>query len=239
MINFLLRGIRRVFRKGLWNTLKLAPYATSERFWEWYLGIDTASYGAWDRSVPSDRVPYAPLSFECLRKMLHSLDVDPSEDVFLDYGCGKGRVICMAATRPFRQVIGVEVVPELADIARGNVHRSKRKHRCQLVDVVVADAATYEVPADVTVICLFNPFTGKILSAVQEQIYSSLLKKPRKLFLFYMNPLTDEDTFAGLPWLEKRGEFPTGVWDGVRFIVYESYVGSTVDSPMAVGCDLM
>ena len=235
MIDFLLRGIRRVFRKGLWNTLKLAPYSASERFWEWNLGIETASYDERDRSQPNhDRVPYAPLSFECLWKMFRSINIDPNKDVFLDYGCGKGRVIAVAATRPFRQVIGVEVLPELADIARDNIQRARRKFRCHNVEVIVADATTFPVPTDVTVIYLFNPFTGDVLTAVQRQIHQSLLDEPRKLTLFYMNPLTDEDTFAELPWLEKRGDVPTGVWDGVRFVVYESCIASPVldQSPM-------
>lgn len=229
MIDCLVRGFRRVFRKGLWSTANLALYSARERFWEWYLGIETASYNEWDRSQPdADRVAYAPLSFECLWKMFRSIKIDPNEDVFLDYGCGKGRVLSIAATRPFRRVIGVEVLPELADIARDNIQRARRKFRCQDVDVIVADATTYEVPTDVTVIYLFNPFTGDVLSAVQRQIHSSLLQEPRKLTLFYMNPLTDRDTFAGLPWLEKRGDVPTGVWDGVRFVAYESCVASPV-----------
>lgn len=225
MYDFVRRGIRRVFRKGLWNTLKLAPYFARERFWEWYLDIETASYIEWDRSQPpSDRVPYAPLSFECLWTMFRSTAIEPGKDVFLDYGCGKGRVISVAATYPFRQVIGVEVLPELVEVARSNIRRARRRLRCEDVSVVVADATTYEVPTDVTVIYLFNPFTGDVLLAVQQQIYQSLLKQPRHLILFYMNPATDPDTFAELPWLEKRAELPTGAWDGVRFVAYESCI---------------
>ena len=229
MIDSIRRGIRRVYRKGLWSTLKLAWYIVLERYGEWQLGIETARCREWDDSQPdADRISYAPLSYECLWKMFRSINIDPNKDVFLDYGCGKGRVISVAATYTFQRVIGVEVLPELADIARENIQRARRKFQCHNVEVIVADATTYPVPTDVTVIYLFNPFTGDVLTAVQQQIHQSLLDEPRKLTLFYMNPLTDRDTFADLPWLEKRSDVPTGVWDGVRFVVYESCIASPV-----------
>jgi len=92
----------------------------------------------------------------------------------------------------------------------------------------LADKPTWLETPSTSGVYLFNPFTGDVLTAVQRQIHRSLLDQPRKLTLFYMNPLNDDDTFLGLPWLGKQRELPTGIWDGVRFVVYESCIASPV-----------
>jgi tRNA G46 methylase TrmB len=39
-------------------------------------------------------------------------------DVFVEFGCGKGRVVHQAARWPLKRVIGVEILPEVACFAR-------------------------------------------------------------------------------------------------------------------------
>ena len=45
----------------------------------------------------------------------------------VDIGCGKGRVLMMAAEYPFRKVVGVELDPGLAEVARRNLSRVGRR----------------------------------------------------------------------------------------------------------------
>jgi Histone methylation protein DOT1 len=47
-----------------------------------------------------ERMLYAPSSWLFLPRALRSLDVD-SDDVFVDFGSGKGRVVFQAARHPF------------------------------------------------------------------------------------------------------------------------------------------
>jgi methylase of polypeptide subunit release factors len=43
-------------------------------------------------------------------------------DVFVDFGCGKGRVLYLACRHPFKEVIGVDLSPAVVEAARRNLH---------------------------------------------------------------------------------------------------------------------
>jgi len=103
------------------------------------------------------------------------------KDIFLDYGSGMGRVLIMAAAYPFRKVIGVELSGKLNKVAFENIKRVKKKLKCKDIEIVEADATTYRVPTEVTVIYFYNPFTGAILQQVVDNIHKSLVEAPRKL----------------------------------------------------------
>ena len=241
MPSFILRGFRRLFTKGPWDTVRWVRYHLCERYREWSLGIDTdEGADAAQRYADPKYVSYEALSYECIDSAFASLAIRRGEDVFLDYGCGKGRVLTVAATRPFRRVIGVEMLPDLAAVAERNLSTARRRLRCRETEVVVADASTYRVPPDVTVIFLFNPFRGEVLSAVQQQIHGSLTEHPRCLSLFYINPLEDEDTFATCDWLNAVRSLSTGMWPGMRFALYEANAAAfsrLVDQPDGNGAE--
>ena len=52
---------------------------------------------------------------------------NPGQDVFVDYGAGKGRTVVLASTYQFKRVIGVELAPELAAIAEENLFRAIKR----------------------------------------------------------------------------------------------------------------
>jgi predicted RNA methylase len=43
-------------------------------------------------------------------------------------------------------VIGVEISPVLAEIARTNLAARRRQHRCRSVEIVVSDVKEFSVP---------------------------------------------------------------------------------------------
>ncbi|MDQ2839950.1 MAG: methyltransferase domain-containing protein [Acidobacteriota bacterium] len=132
-----------------------------------------------------DSVFYQPASYRDMREMFNSLQIS-QDDVFLDFGSGMGRVLCVAACYPFRAVIGVEVSPELCDIARLNVRRIAGRLRCKDVRVINTNAASFDIPAEASVIFLFNPFGGATLAQVLEKLGASLQQHPREIeVLFY------------------------------------------------------
>ncbi len=103
-----------------------------------------------------------PTAWHVLPRVLRYIGVSES-DTFIDFGCGKGRVVHQAARYPFRRVIGIEVVPELAEIAREAIATGKHRYKCQDVQIVVADATEYEIPDDLTVAYFFRPFRRRAL----------------------------------------------------------------------------
>jgi SAM-dependent methyltransferase len=145
----------------------------------------------------SERLAYEPTPWLTIRRALGAVGVSP-DDVFLDFGSGKGRVLYEAAKRPFARVIGVEISAALNEVARANLERNRRKLRCHQFELITADAATYELPDDVTVVYLFSPFLGETFAAMLGSIVRSLERKPRRMRLLYVLPkLTDEVLATG------------------------------------------
>jgi SAM-dependent methyltransferase len=134
-----------------------------------------------------DLVDYRPSGWLDLRRSLPPGDVS-ADDVFLDLGAGKGRVVLMACRYPFKRVIGVELSPELSEIARRNLARSRHAMRCRDVEVVTADVVHYRVPDDVSVVYMFNPFRGPVFDAAVARLIDSVDRRPRALRLIYRKP---------------------------------------------------
>jgi len=76
-----------------------------------------------------------------------------ADDVLVDVGCGKGRVInWWLDNSPARRIVGVEIEPSLAAATARRLSAEPR------VTVVAGDASE-QLPPDGTMFWLFNPFT--------------------------------------------------------------------------------
>jgi SAM-dependent methyltransferase len=168
----------RAFRKRL-RALRRA----GTRLFERALGIDTTGIVELHELQIEDfeREGYEGSGWLDLRRMLRPGEVKPS-DVFLDLGSGKGRVLMLAARYPFARVIGVEVSEHLNAAARRNLDRHGQ------VELVTADVLDYEIPDDVTVVYMYNPFRGSTFSAVIAELIASVDRRPRTVRLIYLNP---------------------------------------------------
>ena len=134
------------------------------------------------------RVNYAPSGRYVLAAVLRRRDVT-DEDVFLDAGSGMGRVVLQAALRhPARRVIGVELSEELHRIAQQNLERNRHRVRAAEVELVNSDIREFEVPDDVTIVFLYNPFQGPILRDFADLLTASVDRNPRRLRVIYVNP---------------------------------------------------
>jgi SAM-dependent methyltransferase len=150
-------------------------------------GLNTS--GASDQPEHShhDRVRYVPSAWHVLPRALYYLGVS-DRDTFVDFGCGKGRVVHQAARRPFRQVIGVEISPVLAEIARAGLAARRHQHRCRNVEIVVSDVTEFRVPDDLTIGYFFDPFGIETFDAVLHGIVDSIDRYPRRVRLIYVRP---------------------------------------------------
>jgi len=149
-------------------------------------GFDTASVV----QLPlhsDDRVLYVPSRWHVLPRALRYLGVS-DEDCFVDFGCGKGRVVHQAARWPFKRVIGVEVSPELAEEARALLKARSHQHRAREVEVVVSDVREYQVPDDLTIGYFFHPFGRETLDMLLGRIVESIDRRPRRVRLIYVLP---------------------------------------------------
>ena len=157
-------------------------------------GLDIDGRASEPEHEHPDRLLYAASPWRALPRALRFLGVS-DRDTFVDFGCGKGRVVHQAAKRPFRRVIGVEISPALAEIARTNLATRSHQHRCPNVEIVVADAKEFRVPDDLTIAYFWHPFTGETLQAVLRGIVDSIDRHPRPVRLIYLGP-DDAEVFA-------------------------------------------
>src|SRR5262245_50228723 len=157
--------------------------------------VDTSSH-VWEpvHDHP-DRVQYIPSAWHVLPRALRYLGVS-ERDTFIDFGCGKGRVLHQAAKRPFRRVIGVEISPILAEIARANLTPRRRRYRCGDIEIVVSDVAEYQVPDDLTIGYFYSPFKDETCDYVLTSIIDSMDRQPRRVRLIYLLPIQKSKVLA-------------------------------------------
>lgn len=213
------RELTRLRPNGLLKRARWALVHAEARAWENYFKTRTRRPRKAARHEVEGAMPYEPLPWMILRRAMYALAPGP-DDVVLDYGSGLGRVLLMAARRPLKRVIGVEAVPQLAQRARANLAKAQRRLQSP-VELVVADAAKWTVPDDVTVIVLFNPFVGRIMETVQARIRASLSRHPRPLRVLYAHPRSQPDPFASCEWLRPQRRISTGVYEKLEVTVYE------------------
>jgi hypothetical protein len=68
------------------------------------------------------------------------------------------------------------------------------------------DARSFDIPADVTIIYMWNPFSGEVLRQVLANIRQSILEAPRIITIVHLSPSTPTDLDVikeTLPWLQE------------------------------------
>jgi SAM-dependent methyltransferase len=131
---------------------------------------------------------YEPTPVAEAEALLDASPLAPERASFVDAGAGMGRVAMLAAKRPFRRVVGVELSPALVEIARANlagVHDLARA--CSDVRFTAADAGGFTFPSGDLVVYLYNPFQAPVL----ERMLASLLAagRQREVVLLYHTAL--------------------------------------------------
>jgi hypothetical protein len=157
-------------------------------------GIDTSGYVAAEDLPQSPlgqtkSVCYAGSQPSVLRAALKSLP--PMNDyTFIDLGAGKGRPIIVASEFPFREVIGVELFTELAQVGQKNLEIVRQRHSGRApMRIENGDAATFQFPDGNFVLFLYNPFGADVTRFVLQNAEEALRSKARKVFVVYYNPV--------------------------------------------------
>lgn len=135
-------------------------------------------------SLYKDSLIYQPTPYSILEKTLDYLR-PKTEDIFIDFGCGKGRVLFFVALQKLKKVKGVEIHKELIDIAHRNLVNFKLNKT--VIELINEDAANFKI-SDETIFFMFNPFDCKTLQKVLENIKNSLFDNPRQIRIVYYVP---------------------------------------------------
>jgi len=157
-----------------------------------------------------DSTSYVGVQIPIFRAMMRSAGVDPRRHLFVDFGCGKGRALFLAAEQGFRRVLGVEFVPSLHRVARMNVDAFRRQRpSAPPIEVHFGDAATYPIPPEDAMLFFYNPFGERVMRKVAANIQASIRARPRSLVIAYRNPVHCQifDELAGLRIVSRSREF--------------------------------
>jgi precorrin-6B methylase 2 len=151
-------------------------------------------------SANSDETIYMPTTYNILRDVFKSLPLT-KDDVFMDVGCGMGRVVFYAATMKLKRVIGIELRQSMYDVAVDNYAKLKNRENYAPIDIVHGDVTTYNIN-DVTVFFLFNPFGIQTMTALMNNIKQSLTQNARNIRIVYIQYDTASDCKQYLDSLE-------------------------------------
>lgn len=166
-------------------------YAAVEHVTDLYYrhqGLDTAKGAQGLPGKEGELQGYGPTTWLTLRRLLPARSIGPG-DVFVDYGCGKGRTLAWVSSKsPARRVIGLERDPALCAIAVENIEHLRGRLRCEDVRVICTDAASWDVPDDVTVAYFCDPFRGAAFEGAFRKLQESLARSPRALRVVYVHP---------------------------------------------------
>ncbi|MGH7906833.1 MAG: methyltransferase domain-containing protein [Candidatus Binataceae bacterium] len=165
-------------------------------FWERRLGINTRGSHAEEGGLGEHHY-YATVPYRSLFDMLKRLEMQPS-DVFADLGSGKGRVVCCAALRPIKEVIGVDYNEQLCEMARRNASRMRGARAG--VSIIGKRAEEFDYNR-ANIYYLFNPFGRKTFSEVVAKMAATTAARAQPIRIVYSNP-EYEDILAAAPWLE-------------------------------------
>jgi len=184
-----------------------------------FYGIDTSGFVPVDfiHKDPAFRTlihPYVGSPPSLTRAALSSLP-DISSHRFADLGCGKGRVLIVASDFPFKEIIGIELAPELVKIARDNVKKVTSDFSKQTPMRIIEGNLLDYFPAEGKVVLYFyHPIGRELTAELAAKIETALKDKLEHVFIIYHNPVWG-DIFDASPAL-KRWSAETIVLDATE-----------------------
>jgi SAM-dependent methyltransferase len=149
--------------------------------------VETAELGIGDEQRRSNAIRYLPSPARATQWMLDQRAGDVVHRTFVDIGCGKGRVLLLAAQRRFRRVVGVELSAALVEVARSNVAAYRGPPALIApVDVVCADATAFQWPGSDLFVHLYHPFQPSVTALLVDSLDASLAHNPRQATIAYL-----------------------------------------------------
>src|SRR5699024_3066560 len=145
-----------------------------------------------NRSMPvetsSHYHPYEATSYPVLHALFSAYELEET-DGFVDFGCGKGRLLYYVHNRFRSSVTGIEMNKQLYEkTVKNKVSYLKRnKRNDSSIQVIYCLAEDYKVQRDDNIFYFFNPFSVQIFKDVIRNILVSVEQQPREVdvILYY------------------------------------------------------
>jgi SAM-dependent methyltransferase len=159
--------------------------------------------------------------YETIGRLFSKIRLLPS-DVVVDVGCGKGRLFNWLLARKLpNRMIGVEILPEVAEFARTRLKRFKQ------VQIITGNILE-NFPEDATVFYLFNPFsealTRQFASRLEAHAVRLRAERGGRVVVIYWNCLNVK-VFEENPFWQVRKSHPSS-WSRAEAAIIEPAVKS-------------
>lgn len=214
---------RSLRNRGLMRTVRLAAAYCEDYIFDLRYGISTASRQ--DISTLdvignncAHAQGYQPTHVRAFMALMKVLRIRAGLG-FVDFGCGKGRVLLLASRCNFAVIRGVEFSPDLCRLARANVSKylqSLPSHKA--ITVIESDVVDYAIAPEEHVFFLFNPFDGLIIKTIVDNVRKSVEAAYRPVYFIYNNPVHD-GVVGDADFFTSRNEYRLG---DSRFMVYSN-----------------
>ena len=193
------RALVSVRKRGLAGTVRLFPGLVAASFrgdpdkrFDRRFHVDTAGIlkPIELQSDPrfKDSNWYAPTATTSFFRMLRQIKVDFRKFVFIDFGCGKGKALLLASQLPFKQIVGIELWPELFSVAEKNLKSYSGKRQCSEFRLHQMDASEFPIPSEPGIYYFFDPFREEVMRKVLDNMRRSLAAAPRESYVVYCEP---------------------------------------------------
>lgn len=148
------------------------------------------------QKIKSENVKHASIyqgtNYFLIEKAFSFLKKENANFHLVDFGCGKGRIMVVAAYYGFKKITGVDFSQSLCNEAEINIEKIKPLFPSVDFKIICDDAVNYSIKNEDTVFFFFNPFDEVVMLQVVKNILASLKKNPRKIYIVYVNPLHKE-----------------------------------------------
>jgi hypothetical protein len=170
---------------------------TLNLIWECRLNISTRGVTGSNPNEP-EHIHYGTIAYPAIHTILHSLGLN-SHDIFVDLGCGKGRVLCCAARFNIELVVGVEYSAQLS--RQAEINGKKLRGRNSPITILHMLAQEFDYSRG-TVFYMFHPFGPNVLLQVLEKMQTGFNLRHRCIRIVYVNPVFEE-LLKKCEWLEE------------------------------------
>jgi SAM-dependent methyltransferase len=185
-------------RAGVGNTLRILASSYRDRDFDRTYGTDTAGHAdprlyAGDDPRARRATFYAATRARPFLQFLACARL-PRDGTFVDYGCGKGRAMLLAAQYGFAAVTGIELSPRLCAVAERNIELFRPLVPQSRFEVIRGDAGEYAVRDADVAFYFYDPFDDALIEQCLGQIADSLARRPRRVAILYHNSIAVRPT---------------------------------------------
>lgn len=160
-----------------------------KRDYDQLLSVQTTNIGRQTMEDSENYSPYEATPYPILSALFNSYQLT-ERDVFVDFGCGKGRILFYAHHLFKATVVGIEIDQQLYNKTMQNKEGYLKNDRLaeEKIEVVHCPAEAYLIQEEENKFYFFNPFTIEVFEKVIANILHSYEKKKRTVDLIFYYP---------------------------------------------------